>query len=347
MHPLISIAVPTFDRLDYLKQAVASVLAQTYRPIELLIGDDGPTEMTKEWSQALASDDPRVRYLRHPRNLGLAGNWNALAAAARGEFLTIIGDDDRLLPEFVEKLVRVIQPAAQVAFANHYLIDDHGIQLKAESLECTRRYRRDQLPSGEIKNPAACVWRNSVPLSAALMRTEDVRRLGFKDDLNTPEIEFFARLAQEGGRFNFTPEYLSEYRTHARSATAAGLHSEQLVKYLSAIPVSAESEPSKREFMESLLLDAVSRCLQRGERETARRFMNHEYYPRLHLKWRSAPRRNEKTKSQCATQFAGGYDSSNQLRNIVVSCAQGLCASLPDPLGCRTYRLMQRLKGTH
>jgi len=333
MTSLVSIAIPTFDRLEYLKEAVASAQAQTYRQIEVLIGDDGTTETIQAWSRELARRDRRVRYLHHPRNLGLAGNWNALADAARGEFLVIIGDDDRLLPEFVEKLLKLIQPAVQVAFSNHYLINSQGIRLERESRQCTRHYHRDELPIGEITNAAACVWRNSVPMSAALMRTRDVQRLRFKDDLNTPEIEFFARLAQEGGRFSFTPEYLSEYRTHAQSATAAGLRSEKLVKYLSVIPVSAEVEPYKREFMESLLVDAVGRCLRQGERELARLFLHHEYYPRPHLKLRNSRRRNGDANPPKINPDAGQgslpnpLKSSSFLKSVVISCAKGLCAS--------------------
>ena len=113
---LVTIAIPTFNRLDYLKEAVASALAQTYERIEVLIGDDGTTEAIREWCQSLASREARVRYQRNEKNLGLAGNWNALVDAARGRFLVIIGDDDRLLPDFVEKLVSIIQlSAAQVA----------------------------------------------------------------------------------------------------------------------------------------------------------------------------------------------------------------------------------------
>src|SRR5918911_1825747 len=114
---LVSIAIPTFNRLDYLKEAVASALAQTYERVEVLIGDDGREEAIRAWGEEIARRDARVRYRRNPYNLGLAGNWNALADAARGEFLVIIGDDDRLLPEFVETLIDVIQStAAQVAF---------------------------------------------------------------------------------------------------------------------------------------------------------------------------------------------------------------------------------------
>jgi glycosyltransferase involved in cell wall biosynthesis len=308
---LVTICVPTFDRLPYLKEAVASALAQTHDCFEVLIGDDGRSEAIREWGEKFAAHDSRVRYQRNPFNRGLAGNWNALADAARGEFLVIIGDDDRLLPNFVAKLVEIIGLHANVAFANHYLIDNEGVRLDAESKECTRRYARDHLTAGEVADAVACVWRNSVPMSAALLRTADVKRLRFKEDLNTPEIELFARLAQEGGRFVFTPEYLSEYRVHARSATSAGLRSEKLVEYLSAIPVSAEVEPHKREFMAGLLVDAVGRCLRLNEREQARQFLRHEYYPRL----------------PSLTYYV-----------------QEFCATLPGSLGSGAYHLVRRIK---
>jgi glycosyltransferase involved in cell wall biosynthesis len=311
MNPLVTIAIPTFDRLSYLKEAVASALAQTYDRIEVLIGDDGASESLREWAEQLTGRDARVRYQLNSANLGLAGNWNALADAARGEFLVIIGDDDRLLPNFVAKLIEIFEPQAHVAFANHYLIGSRGVRLDAETRECTRRYGRDQLPAGEVADAVKCVWRNSVPMSAAMLRTDVVRKLRFKEDVNSPEIELFARLAQEGGRFLFTPQYLSEYRVHARSATSAGLRSERLVKYLAAIPVSPEVEPHKRKFMAGLLVDAVGRCLRQNEREQARQFLRHDYYPRTHA---------------------------------ITNYAQEFCAGLPGPLGCGVYRLMQRIK---
>ena len=77
--PLVSIAIPTYDRLQYLKEAVASALSQTYERVEVIIGDDGPTNSIRAWCETVAMRDARVRYRRNARNLGLAGNWNALA----------------------------------------------------------------------------------------------------------------------------------------------------------------------------------------------------------------------------------------------------------------------------
>ena len=344
MNPLVSIAIPTFDRLHYLKDAVASALAQTYHNIEVLIGDDGVSESIHEWCRAVACQDQRVIYQRNERNLGLAGNWNALAKGARGEFIVVIGDDDRLLPDFVMKLVNAIQPAAHVAFANLYLINSKGDRLEAESLQHTRQYHRDLLPAGDVPNAEVVVWRNSVPMSAALIRTEDVRRLGFKEDLNTPEIEFFVRLAQEGARFTFLSEYLSEYRVHPQSATASGLRGERLAEHLLAIAVAPDVETHKRAFLASLLVSAAGRCLQQGEWQLARRFLRSEYYPRPQWKQVKSYFATWSAAYRCLGSRNSWSDTPQSLRDLLSGWIQGVCVSLPAPIGCQLYRLVHRVK---
>src|SRR2546423_11420789 len=98
----ITIAIPTFNRLRYLKESVASALSQSYPNIEVLVSDDGSSDGTGEWCRDLARADTRFRYQRNQKNLGLAGNWNALADGARGEYMMLLGDDDRLLPNCLE-----------------------------------------------------------------------------------------------------------------------------------------------------------------------------------------------------------------------------------------------------
>ena len=150
MTPLVSIIIPTFDRPRYLQEAIESGLAQTYSNIEVLIFDNGTLDETLAVAGDAARRDPRVRFQRNERNLGMSANFNALARAARGEFLVAIGDDDRLLPEFVSRLVGVMRPELGVAFSNHYLINAEGTRLEPESREYTRHYGRDTIPAGVL-----------------------------------------------------------------------------------------------------------------------------------------------------------------------------------------------------
>jgi glycosyltransferase involved in cell wall biosynthesis len=278
--PLVTIAIPTYERLNYLKEAVASALSQSYENIEVLIGDDGSNGLLCAWCKEQVREHPQIRYQRNSRNLGLAANWNALADAARGEFIVIIGDDDRLLPEFVSKAIGAILPDGAVAFSNHFIIDHEGTPLNEQSQLFSKEYGRDDLRSGRLMDAEMCAWRHAIPISASLIRTAAVRQFRFKEDLNNPEVEFFIRLARSGGKFSFLADYLAEYRIHSQSATASlGLTSEHLVKYLIGIPVRPEIETLKIQYLEKEIVNAVNQSLLAGESANARKLLASEYYP--------------------------------------------------------------------
>jgi glycosyltransferase involved in cell wall biosynthesis len=339
MTPLVSIIIPTYDRPRYLKEAIDAALAQNYPNVEVLVFDNGTLDETLAIGEEAARRDSRVRFRRNERNLGMSGNFNALADAARGEFLVAIGDDDRLLPEFVGRLVAVMTPEARVAFCNHYLIDADGRRLEEESKAYTRQYRRDILPPGELRNGPAAAWRQSIPMSASLLRTADMQRLRFREDLNTPDAEFFIRLAQEGARFVFLPEYLMEYRVHLGAVTAGGLWSEQLVECLTPVQVKPEVELYKRQFLTPMVVNAVSRCLQQGDMKRARRFLRSQYYPRR----RRAGSNENGGVAQFFPESAFETERTREVRYALGSLLQGFCASLPASVGSPIYRAIRRL----
>jgi glycosyltransferase involved in cell wall biosynthesis len=280
MTPLATICIPTHFRLNYLKEAVAAARAQTLQNIEIIISDDGVVDEIKSWGESIAREDSRVRFRKNAQKLGMGGNWNACVEAARGEWIVIQGDDDRLLPTFCESLLAIAGPDSKVLFSNHYVIDEHGARSEQESREWTRRYQRDGLARGQVPDAPRCVWKNSVPMTASLIRADVFKRLGIRQGLNSPEIELFARIAAEGGRFDHEPAYLAEFRSHGQSATAEGLFSERLVQHLEPIYVPASVEETKRSFMEPLVRDAVDRLLRTGERARAIELMRSRYYPK-------------------------------------------------------------------
>src|SRR4051794_30150306 len=99
----VSVVIATFQRPDACERAVASALAQTTRPIEVLVCDDGSADATPERVRALEARDPRVRYLRLEPNRGTPGpSRNAGARAARGDWIAFL-DDDQWLPHKLER----------------------------------------------------------------------------------------------------------------------------------------------------------------------------------------------------------------------------------------------------
>jgi glycosyltransferase involved in cell wall biosynthesis len=101
MAPLVSVIIPTYNRADLVRQAVASVRAQTYRDFEIVVVDDGGTDDTG----AVLAAGPELRLERHARRRGVSAARNTGMAAARGQWLAFLDSDDLWLPE---KLARQI-----------------------------------------------------------------------------------------------------------------------------------------------------------------------------------------------------------------------------------------------
>jgi glycosyltransferase involved in cell wall biosynthesis len=98
----VTIAIPTYNRAEMLRGAIASALRQTYAPLDVLVVDNASTDHTAEMVAQMRH--PSLRYVRNDRNLGMVGNWNMCLRHARGEHLLLLSDDDLLEPEAVARL---------------------------------------------------------------------------------------------------------------------------------------------------------------------------------------------------------------------------------------------------
>jgi glycosyltransferase involved in cell wall biosynthesis len=268
----LTIAIPTFERLAYLREAVHSALAQDYDAYEILISDDGSSDAIRDFGTTQARSNGRLRYVHTPQRLGLSGNWNHCAAHARGTHLVIIGDDDRLRSDFLSMLAPHTQ-RHDVVFSDHVLIDSKGSEI-AGSAELLRRYGRELLPAGPVQDVEAVAWRNAVAPSATLVRAELVRRLQFDPGLNTPELDFFTRAALEHSSFFFVPAKLAEYRVHADSATSGGLTGLALYRKLTSTPAfTPTGQVARRRQLVELGRGALVESVRSNDRRSRRRLL--------------------------------------------------------------------------
>ena len=114
--PLISIAVPAYQTpVEFLKQMIGSLIAQTYPEWELCIANASPDN--EEMQRVLAdysAKDPRVRFCNLKENLGIAENTNRAFAMAKGEFMGLLDHDDLLAPNALYEIVQALQDHPQV-----------------------------------------------------------------------------------------------------------------------------------------------------------------------------------------------------------------------------------------
>jgi glycosyltransferase involved in cell wall biosynthesis len=125
--PLVSVILPTFNRLQYLRPAVASVLAQTLGDWELIIADDGSDEHTRAYLGALQSE-PRVRIIWLPHCGNPAAVRNRALRQARGEYLAFLDSDDEWLPTKLERQLAALRgcPQRRWSYTGYVIIDARG-----------------------------------------------------------------------------------------------------------------------------------------------------------------------------------------------------------------------------
>lgn len=145
MQPLVSVIVPTYNRLQYLPAAIDSVLAQTCRDWELIIADDGSDAATLEYLDTLARLS-RVEVIRlaHSGNPGVARN--AALRIARGEYVAFLDSDDTWLPTKLDVQTRALRASVECrwSYTDHIRIDAAGKSINSQ------RDPNRTLPQGQI-----------------------------------------------------------------------------------------------------------------------------------------------------------------------------------------------------
>jgi glycosyltransferase involved in cell wall biosynthesis len=124
--PVVSVVIPAYNCADYVAQAVASALAQTFRDLEILVVDDGSTD---DPLGALAPYAGRIHLIRQARR-GLPGARNAGICASRGQYVAFLDADDIWLPELLELEVEAARrhPDAGLVYADFSVFSEAGVR---------------------------------------------------------------------------------------------------------------------------------------------------------------------------------------------------------------------------
>ena len=121
--PFVSIGFPTRNRAHCLVQSLGSLLKQSHRNIEIIVSDNCSTDDTEAKVRTLAALDFRVRYIRQQNNIGGIANHEFVLKQAHGKYFMWASDDDYWMPDFVEKLVFLLEANKQydVAMSHYYI----------------------------------------------------------------------------------------------------------------------------------------------------------------------------------------------------------------------------------
>jgi glycosyltransferase involved in cell wall biosynthesis len=211
--------LPTFEPSGFFEQALGSVLAQDPGPsaMQVAVIDDASTGSDVGARVGRLAPPGRVEFRRQPRNLGLAGNWNACVELARGRWVHILHQDDLALPGFYERLAEAdaAGPEVGAAFCRFAFIDAEG---RPAGLSEPERAGPGVLDDGWLDRIARG---NRVQCPSVVVRREAYEALGpFRDDLVFAlDWEMWVRLSARY-RVWYEPTALACYRTHPGNESA-------------------------------------------------------------------------------------------------------------------------------
>jgi glycosyltransferase involved in cell wall biosynthesis len=209
--PVVSVLMGVHNGLPYVGEAVASILGQTLRAIELVVVDDASDDGT---SELLArQDDPRLVVLRNDHNVGLTQSLNRALATARGRYVARQDADDRSLPDRLERQVAFLERRPDIALCGTWarFIDAHG------------RLTAIGRPPSDPAALAATLRRGNVVFHGSIAARRDVVTAlgGYRPAFRyAQDYDLYLR-ALERHRLANLPEPLYELRFHAAAISRA------------------------------------------------------------------------------------------------------------------------------
>ncbi len=214
--PRLTIGLPVYNGERYLAEAIDALLGQTYKDFELIISDNASTDGTADICRRYAQLDSRVRYIRQPKNIGLAPNHNVVVEQARGELFKWAANDDLYARELVERCIAALDEYPDVVLAHCWTarIDGSGnvtraykYPLNTSSPRAPERFRSLLFDSGGDDD-------------YGVIRTSVLRQTAMQESYHHADHTIIAELALYG-RFYQVPDWLYFRRDHLERAERA------------------------------------------------------------------------------------------------------------------------------
>jgi glycosyltransferase involved in cell wall biosynthesis len=210
--PRLSVGLPVYNGEKFLREAIESILRQTFKDFELIISDNASTDGAQEICKAYATKDPRVRYYRNPVNIGGGNNANQTFRLARGVYFRWAAHDDVCAPELFERCIAVLDkdPSMVLCHSKVVHIDAQGNKIREVSNSQGSEERPHERFRSLSDNWHRCEHGYGVIRSDILRETR--LQLNYTGSDRTLLCELGLR-----GRFHEIPELLFFKRLHSEN----------------------------------------------------------------------------------------------------------------------------------
>lgn len=224
--PHVSIGIPVFNGENYLKDALDSILSQTYSDFELIISDNASTDKTKDICLRYAAKDDRIRYYRNKENLGATGNFNRAFLLSSGNYFKWAAHDDVISPDYLEKCMNVLDndPSIVLCHSRTARIDEKGVVIgnyDDRTLNRISSWKKHERFGDLISQTNSC-W-----AIMGVMRASSLKKTSLHGDYLDADRNLLAELGLLGRMYEI-PEHLFFRRDHPQAYTTT-FHSKSVL----------------------------------------------------------------------------------------------------------------------
>ncbi|MBD2459764.1 glycosyltransferase [Oscillatoria sp. FACHB-1407] len=216
--PRVSIGMPVYNGERFIKQALDSLLAQTFTDFELIISDNASTDGTEAICRKYAAKDSRIRYYRNLQNIGGTRNFNQAFHLARGEYFKWAAHDDVCEPTFLERCIEVLDkdPSIVLCHSKTVVIDHTNRHILNKMLDPARNLDSIK-PSKRYHNILIkTFWSYE---AFGLIRADVLRKTCLHGSYHGSDRVLLAELSLRG-RFAEIPETLFLRRCHPNQGSS-------------------------------------------------------------------------------------------------------------------------------
>ncbi len=217
--PKVSIGLPVYNGERFLREALDSILAQTFNNFDVLLYDNASTDSTETICREYAGRDSRIKYRRHETNLGAGRNYNLTFLDSTGEYFKWAAHDDIMAPTFLEKCVEALDkhPEIVLVFPKMMDIDDDGNHLPERNISHIPRAERGASPKIHQRFRKLIRWDYTIEEIFGLIRSDVLRKTKLFLNYSDSDRTLLAEIALYGPILE-VPETLFYHRMHKESS---------------------------------------------------------------------------------------------------------------------------------
>lgn len=203
--PAVSVIIPAYNASAYIKEALDSVFAQTFRDYEVIVINDGSPD-TPRLEQMLEPYGESLKYIKQ-ENRGAAAARNSGLRNARGEFVAFLDADDYWLPDYLSKQIDFLERSgADLVYSDALLIGDSPL--------AGRTYMETAPSRGEVTSESLLGYQCNVITSGVLARKKPILEVGLFDEMikRAHDFDLWLRLAKHGAKISYQRKVLLHRR---------------------------------------------------------------------------------------------------------------------------------------